>query len=129
MLWLSRSSDSWSAGEDGDAARVEFLRIRFVFAPGEDIDFVRQDNFRETGLRQHLAPLCFQQSTGNSAAPEFDVALRLLRHFDMDEDVAHLDAPAGLEYTEHLAKDGWLIGAEVDHAVADDNVGDAIRDG
>ena len=116
-------------GEHGHAARVELGSVGFVLAPGKDIHFVRHDHVDEAGEREYLPPLCFQQSTGNSATPEFDVVLRLLRHFFVDEDVTDLDPASWLEDAEHLPEYGGLVGAEVDDAVTDDDIRETVRHG
>ena len=109
--------------EDRHAPGAELGGIGFVLASGEDIDFVRHHGVRKARGRERLPPLCFQQSTGNSATPEVDVVARILRHLFVDQDVADLDTSAGFEHTEHFAEDGRLVGAEVDDAIADDHVG------
>ena len=59
---------------------------------------------------QKLCVLCFQQSAGNSAGPEVDVALALLAHRLLDRDVGELDAAARAEHTLDLREDGVLVG-------------------
>ena len=61
-----------------------------MLASGEDIDFVGHDDIDKAGHGEELPPLCFQQSTGNSATPEVDVVLGVLGDFAVDEDIAHL---------------------------------------
>ena len=61
-------------------------------------------------MLQHPFPLCFQQSTGDSAAPEVDVVLRVLWDLLVDDDVCYLDPPAGLERAMDLLHDGQLVG-------------------
>lgn len=116
----------WTAGKDRDATSFELAGVGFVLAAREHVDFVRHDDVAEAGEREKLPPLCIQQSTGYSAAPEFDVVFRVLGDFAVYEDVADLDSPARLQHTSHLAKDSGLVGAEVDHTVADDDISDAI---
>ena len=43
---------------------------------------------------QELCVLCLQQSAGNSAGPEVDVASPLLGHGILDRHIGDLDAPA-----------------------------------
>ena len=61
LAWLNRVY--------GYAPRVELLRVALVLAPGEHIDLVRHHDVGEAGLLEEDAPLCIQQSAGNSAAP------------------------------------------------------------
>lgn len=113
---------------DRHAAGVELLRVALMLASGEHVDLVRHDHVGEAGLLEEYAPLCIQQSTGNSAAPERDVVLRILRHLFVHEDVADLDPPSRPEHPEHLREYRTLVRAEVHDAVADDHVGGAIVD-
>ena len=113
--------------EDAHAPRVELLGVRLVLAPREHVHFVRHHHVDEAGQLQDCPPLCLQQSTGNSAAPQFDVVLGLLGDRLVDQDVAHLDAPARLQHPRHLPEHGRLVRAEVDHAVADHHVHGSIR--
>ncbi len=89
---------------------------------GENIDLLTPANVYETGLLQHVPPLCFQQSTGDSAGPEIDVVFRILRHFLMNDDVGDLEAAAWLQHPEHLPHHRHLVRAEVDHAVANHDI-------
>ena len=61
---------------------------------GEHVDFLAPLDVVETGKREYLAPLCFQQSAGDSAGPEVDVVFGVLRDLALDVDVADLDAAA-----------------------------------
>ena len=99
-----------------------------MLAAGEDVDLVGHDYVGEADQPRVLSPLCFQQSTSNSTAPEVDVVLRLLRDLLVDQDVADLDAAARLEDAIYLAEDSLLVGAEIDHPVADQDVGRLIID-
>ncbi len=64
----------------------------------------------ETVLLQQLLVLCIQQSPGNSAGPEVDVAAARLAHRVLNRHVGDLDAPAGLEHAEDLGEDCVLVG-------------------
>ncbi len=63
---------------------------------GEDIYLAAPADIREANVVQHPLPLCFQQSTGNSAGPEVDVIFRVLRDLFVDNDVRDLETPTGL---------------------------------
>src|SRR2546423_1748723 len=53
--------------------------------------------------------LCLQQSPGNSAGPEVDVAPSLLAHRLLNRDVGHLNSPARRENTMKLGEDSVLV--------------------
>ena len=112
MPWRASLCRQWLDGEHCTAAGLELARIGLVFAAGEDIDLVGHEYLLEAGECEELAPLCFQQSTGNSPTPEFDIVPGRLRDLAVDEDVAHLDATAWLEDAVHLAQHSLLIRAE-----------------
>ena len=98
-----------TGGGEGDAAGVEFGGIGFVFGAGEDIDLFAPVDVGESGGRQYLAPLCFEQSAGDSARPEFDIVPGILRDFLVDDDVRDLDATAGLEDAVDFDHDGGFV--------------------
>ena len=104
---------------ESDAPRLELGRVGLVLRAGEDVDLPAPANVHEAGVFQHPLPLCFQQSTGNSARPEVDIVLRVLGDFLVDDDVADLEAATRFQHTEDLAHHLYLVGAQIDHAVAD----------
>src|SRR5207245_11539866 len=57
---------------------------------------------------QHFLVLCLQQSTGNSAGPEVDVAAALLADRILDRDVRELHPSTGPEDAEDLREYGVL---------------------
>ena len=82
----------------------------------------------ETGRDYNRFQLCFQQSAGDSALPQIDVPLGAIRYRLLHHDVADLDAPSRLQHPVHFLEDRDLVGAEVDDAVGDDEVGPAVVD-
>src|SRR5690349_23637187 len=70
--------------------------------------------------------LCFQQSTGDSALPEIDVALAGGAHRFLDQDVADLQPTTGLEHARHLGKSRDFVREEIQYAVRDDDVGPTV---
>jgi hypothetical protein len=88
------------------APRIKLGGVRLVLRSAEHVSLLSPTNAGETRVLQHPLPLCFQQSTGNSAAPEVYVVLRILRDLLVDDDVRNLDATAGLEHPVDLLHDG-----------------------
>ncbi len=70
---------------------------------GEDIRLAPPADVGETRVLKDPAPLCFQQSTRDSARPEVDVVLRVLRDFLVDDDVGDLEAAAGAQHSIDLS--------------------------
>lgn len=94
----------------GHAHRTKECGIRLlrritidVAAPGDFKSF-------EAGLKDFLRELCFQQSTGNSAGPEFNPSFGAFGHGFLHEDVCHLQSTARLEHTIQLGEYAILIG-------------------
>ncbi len=81
---------------EGHAACIELFCVGLVLRAGEDIHLLSPANVREAHVLQNPIPLCFQQSTGDSAGPEVDVVFGVLGDLLMDDDVGDLDAAAGL---------------------------------
>ena len=63
--------------------------VEDLFAPG-DLEVL------EACASNHCLELCFQQSTGNSPGPQIDIVLGASRDLPRNQDVADLDAAAGL---------------------------------
>ena len=82
---------------DGDAPGLKLFGVGLVFRTGKHVDLCSPTDVLEAGSHKDPLPLCFQQSTGNSARPEVDVILRLLRHFLVYDYVADLEAAARLQ--------------------------------
>jgi hypothetical protein len=76
----------------------------------------------ETRADDRQLELSFQESTSNSTSPQVDLLSGALGHRVLDQDVADLEPTAWLEHARHLRKPGLLVGHEVEHAVADDDV-------
>ena len=109
-------------GRERDASCIKLGSVRLVLRSRKDVSLLSPTNAGEPGVLQHPFPLCFQQSTGDSAAPEVYIVLRILRDLLVDDDVRDLDSSARLEHPVDLLHDCHLIRAEVDDAVADDDI-------
>jgi len=74
------------------------------------------DPLEAVALKQPCV-LCLQQSAGNSAGPEVDVAPAFFGDRGLDGHVGDLDAPGGPEHPVDLGEDRALVGGEIDDAV------------
>jgi hypothetical protein len=83
----------------------------------------------ETMLLQQLRVLCFQQSAGNSAGPEIDVAATFFADRLLDGHVGDLHPSSWPKDTEDFCKHGVLIWNEIDHAIGDHDVDAVVREG
>src|SRR6476659_6334026 len=77
---------------------------------------------------QNLRVLCFQQSAGNSAGPEVDVASPLSTDRILDRDIGDLDPPTGSEHPEDLGENRVLVRDQVEHTIRDHDVEARIRE-
>ncbi len=120
-------SNTWTPslrlhGAKRHAARIELFSVGFLLRAREDIDLLAPPDVREARLVQRPLPLCFQQSTGDSAGPEIDVVLCVLGDFFVDDDVRDLEPPAGLQHAADLPHHRHFVRTEVDDAVADHDI-------
>jgi hypothetical protein len=72
------------------AERSEIRGVLVLRCAAEDIRSPRNLDLVETAFSQERDQLCFQQSAGDSASPQIDVAFRGLRHRLLHDDVADL---------------------------------------
>jgi hypothetical protein len=107
---------------EGDSSRIKLGGIRFVLRSGEDVSLFSPTNISEARVLQNPFPLCFQQSTGDSAAPEVDIVLSVLWYLFVDNDVRNLDAPAELEHPVDLLHDRHLVGTKINDAITDHGI-------
>jgi len=132
----SRGASAWRGSQAGltDCKKrvAEHLkRACLVLARGsaEDVDGGSDDDIAEAGVFEHLLPArtgsppaiqAAQRSVSRSASDE------MARLFAMS---ANCSVPAGSQDAPDLGEDGLLVGAEIDRAVGDDDVGPAVCDG
>jgi len=112
-----------------DPQRPELRRARRLGRIGVDIHARGDLEAHESGGDDRRLELCFQQSAGDSAFPQIDVALALVTDRLLHEDVADLEPPSRLEDTRHLLQRGELVRKEIENAVRDHHVGRFVRDG
>ncbi len=82
----------------------------------------------EPVLLEEAGVLCFQQSAGNSASPEVDVAPAFLGDRALARDVGELEAASRSQDAEELGEDSVFVGDQVDHPVGDDDVEASVRE-
>ena len=134
-----RGHSAWSRSRN----RIELFRLMRYERIAEDLEQPRLAlptslpeginrrayiDIYETTLFQHPPPACARQATGNSVGPEVDVADSPFRHGLAGCDVGKLQSPTGPQHPHNLIEDAALVGAEIDDAVADDNIGPTTLD-
>src|SRR6516165_4108435 len=82
----------------------------------------------EPAFFQQTPPACARQATGNSVGPQIDVADGRFRHNLAGGDVGELQPSTGAQHSHNLIEDTTLVGAEVNDAVADDDIGPTVLD-
>jgi hypothetical protein len=70
-----------------DAPGIELGGVGLMPRTGEDVDFLPPLHLGESDMFQDPVPLCIQQSTGDSAGPEVDIVLGVLRDLLVHDDV------------------------------------------
>jgi hypothetical protein len=78
---------------------------------------------------QNLRVLCFQQSAGNSASPEIDVAATFFADRLLDGHVGDLHPSSWAKDAEDFCKDGVFVWDEIDHAIGDHDVDALVGQG
>jgi hypothetical protein len=76
-----------------------------------------------------LPPTCARQATSDSRSPKIDVFDRRFRNRLPIGDIRELQIAARPQHTFDFRENSTLVGAQIDHAVADDHIGPAILDG
>jgi len=101
-----------------------------VLAPssGEGIDHRAHLDIDQPGQPDHRLPPCARQGPRYSTSPEIDVSDRAFGERLLHTDVGDHHAPAWFQDAEDLAIGAKLVGAEVDDAVADDDVSPFVFD-
>ena len=94
----------------------------------EGVDRWTNPNVDETDLGQHFLPGCTRQTTGNSSHPQVNVFERRFGDRLAVRNVGKLESPAWAQHTPYFGEHGSFIGAQIDDAVADDDIGPVVFD-
>jgi hypothetical protein len=129
MLVAGNIASSALAADERIAEDFELACIRFALRAAERIDGRPNPHIYEATILDHLLPGCTRQTTGNSGRPKIDVGDGRCRDRLAIGDVCELQMAARLEHAAYLAKHLLLIGAKVDDAVGDDDIGPPVLDG
>jgi hypothetical protein len=113
---------------DVDPERAELRGARRLGRVRVDVDAIGDLESHEAGGDDRRPKLCLQQSAGDSALPQIDVAFRFVAEGLLHQDVAELQPPARLEHASHLLQPGELVREEIQHAVRDHDVRPTIKD-
>lgn len=108
---------------------VEATGVSLPSGIREGVRRASDGDVREPDLFQDFLPACARQAASNSGGPEIDVSEGSFRHRPSVSDIGELEAAPRPKDTENLVKRRALVGAEIDHAIADDDVGPAGFDG
>ena len=110
------------------AIDLEQTRLALPASAAEGINGRADLYFDEAAFFQHPPPACARQATGNSVSPQVNIADSRFRHCLAGCDVGELQSSARTQHPHDLAKDAVLVGAKVDDAVADDDIGLTVLD-
>ena len=100
-----------------DPARIEVLGVGFVCRAAEHVDHAAHPQITEAGGSNKIRVLPDEECSGDSTRPEVDISNRILRKGFLHHDISNLQSPARLEHTMDFPEDGFLVRAQVDHAI------------
>jgi len=120
---LADSSSARSQRPDRITGGPELASLLLAAGTGEGIDLSSQLYLDETRSADNRLPPCTRQGTGDSACPEIDVLERSCGDGFLDTDVGDRHTAARSKDPTDLLVDPELVGAQIDDAVGDDDVG------
>ncbi len=127
VVWVRRKAILLrSAGEEEIPEDLKPPRLLLPAGAGEGVPGRPDYDFGESRLFEHQRPACTRQATGDSSGPEIYVTNRLLGHRLAVGDIRELEPAAGTQHTADLREDLTFVGAEIDDAVADHDVGPSV---
>jgi len=115
-------------GHDRIAIDFKQTRLALPARAAEGVNRRTDLDLNETAMLKHLPPACARQATSNSVGPEIDIADCCFWHGLTGRYVGELQPPARAQHPHNLVKDPVFVGAEVDDAIADDDIGPTILD-
>lgn len=104
-------------GAEVDSHRAKLRRARRLRRPAEHLGPPGDFEVDEPGCHDRGVKLRLEQSAGDSALPEVDVALGPFTHRLLHQDVADLEPAARLEHPRHFTEPGHLVREEIHHPV------------
>jgi len=113
-------------GQERVAEDLEQARFALPTSVAERIHWRTDSDVGETDLFKHLLPACARQATGNSIGPEIDVSERPCRNHLAGCDIRELQPSTQFQYPHDLGEYLPFVGAKVDDAIADDDIGPTI---
>src|SRR5580692_2450301 len=101
------------------AIDLEATGVLFAARTREGVNRRPDTDFDEASVFQHFLPGCTRQTTGDSSGPKIDVLDGRFRDRPAVGDVGKLQVSAGAQDAQDFREYHALVGAKVDHAVAD----------
>jgi hypothetical protein len=120
---FSHVGSPWLSGEEWVSIHLEQTSLLLAVGTLEGVDRWTNPNVDETDLGQHFLPGCTRQTTGNSSRPQVNVFERRFGDRLAVRNVGKLESPAWAQHTPYFGEHGSFIGAQIDDAVADDDIG------
>jgi len=113
-------------GEEHVGVDVVGAGVALAARAAEGIHRKPHGDAAEPGRREEVAPRVDRLATGDAAGPQVDLAHRGIGQRLAVGDVGELDDAAGSQHAVGLGEDRRLVGAQVDHAVGDHDVGPPV---
>src|SRR6266566_5579235 len=113
---------------EGVAEDLEQPRPALTASTTKGVNRRANVDLNEPAFFQHTPPACARQATGNSVGPQVDVADSGFRHRLACGNVGELQPSTRAQHPHNLVEDTALVGAEIDDAIADDDIGPTVVD-
>src|SRR5882672_6703116 len=115
------------SGEEWVSIHLEQTSLLLAVGTLEGVDRWTNPNVDETDLGQHFLPGCTRQTTGNSSRPQVNFERRFGDRLAV-RNVGKLESPAWAQHTPYFGEHGSFVGAQIDDAVANDDIRPVVFD-
>ncbi len=102
--------------------------VLFAARTAEGVARITDLDIHKADFLEHFPPARTRQASGNSSRPEVDILYSTVRNRVPIRDIRVLKVTARPKHTKYFLEHLLFVGAQVDHAVADHDIGPAVFD-
>jgi len=95
---------------------------------GKHVDHLAERDVDKAGIADHIQVLLHEERPCDSTGPEVNVRACFVRDRELDHHVGYLHVSTRFEDAKHFAIHRFFVRAEVDDAIADDDVHGSVGD-
>src|SRR5256886_14582447 len=117
------------AGSNRITQRPELSSTLLSPSASEGVDRISEFDLDQPSAADHRLPPCARQGTGDSTGPEVDVAKGFLWYRPLKADIRNGHTAFRPKDPRDLAIDAEFVGAEIDYAIRDHEVGPPVIHG